>query len=91
MDRSEISCKVDQVAGDLDQITNTFNALLNGLDNELRTCVEAEISAAMVSDFTKNYIDGLSFILCHFRAVETKLETLSEEISPSKEVKEAHG
>lgn len=91
MDRSDISCKVDQVAGDLDQITNTFNALLNGLDHELRTCVDAGISAASASDFTKNYIDGLSFVLCHFRAIEADLETLSEEIFPSKEVKETHG
>ena len=89
MDRSEISYQVNNAAGDVNWSCDTFNALLNGLDNEMSSCVDAGVSAASLSDFTRVYMEGLSFVLCHFRTIVTNMEALAEEISPSKEVKES--
>lgn len=91
MDNREISYQIDHAAADVNWAADTFNALWNGLDNEMSACVDANVSAASLSDFTRVYMEGLSFVLRHFRTIVTNMEALAEEISPSrgKEVRES--
>lgn len=91
MDNYEITYQLDLAAADFDRTTDTFNALLNGLDYEVNACVDAKVSAASLLDFTKIYFEGLSFICCHFRDIGRDFEALSEKILPSRgrEVKES--
>lgn len=86
MDKSEISYQVDYAAADVNWAADTFNALLNGMEHEISSCVDAKVSAASLSDFTRVYMEGLSFVLCHFRTIVTNMEALAKEIFPREEV-----
>lgn len=65
MDNHEITYQLDLAAADLDRTTDTFNAILNGMEHEIDACANAQITAASMSDFIRIYREGLSFVLCH--------------------------
>lgn len=86
MDRLEISYQVDHAAADVNWAADTFNALLNGMEHEISSCADAKVSSESLSDFTRVYMEGLSFVLCRFRTITTEIEALAKEIFPGEEV-----